>query len=70
MGEGREELTNDNSHLMRYYGAQFMVFNDTPTPLYIGDLKIDKTRTAVFTMLGRNRENPTLWWKGEIVKPW
>lgn len=70
LGEGREELTNDNSHLMRYYGAQFMVFNDTLTPLYIGDLKIDKTRTAVFTMLGRNRENPTLWWKGEIVKPW
>ena len=70
LGEGRAELTEDNSHLMRYYGAQFMVFNDTPTPLYIGDLKIDKTRTAVFTMLGRNRENPLLWWKGEIVKPW
>ena len=70
LGEGRAELTEDNSHLMRYYGAQFMVFNDTTTPLYIGDLKIDKTRTAVFTMLGRNRENPLLWWKGEIVKPW
>lgn len=70
LGEGRAELTEDNSHLMRYYGAQFMVFNYTPTPLYIGDLKIDKTRTAVFTMLGRNRENPLLWWKGEIVKPW
>ena len=70
LGEGRAELTEDNSHLMRYYGAQFMVFNDTPTSLFIGDVKIDKKGTAVFTMLGRNRENPTLWWKGELVGSW
>ena len=70
LGEGRAELTEDNSHLMRYYGAQFMVFNDTPTSLFIGGVKIDKKGTAVFTMLGRNRENPTLWWKGEIVGRW
>ena len=55
---------------MRYYGAQFMVFNDTPTSLSIGGVKIDKKGTAVFTMLGRNRENPTLWWKGDIVGSW
>lgn len=70
LGEGRAELTEDNSHLMRYYGAQFMVFNDTPTSLFIGGVKIDKKGTAVFTMLGRNRENPTLWWKGELVGSW
>ena len=70
LGEGRAELTEDNSHLMRYYGAQFMVFNDTPTSLFIGGVEIRENGTAVFTMLGRNRENPTLWWKGEIVKPW
>lgn len=70
LAEGRAELTEDNSHLMRYYGAQFMVFNDTPTSLFIGGVRIDTKGTAVFTMLGRNRENPTLWWKGEIVKPW
>ena len=70
LAEGKAELTNDNSHLMRYYGAQFMVFNDTPTSLFIGGVKIDKKGTAVFTMLGRNRENPTLWWKGELVGSW
>ena len=70
LAEGRAELTEDNSHLMRYYGAQFMVFNDTPTSLFIGGVKIDKKGTAVFTMLGRNRENPTLWWKGELVGSW
>ena len=70
LAEGREELAEDNSHLMRYYGAQFMVFNDTPTSLFIGGVRIDTKDTAVFTMLGRKRENPTLWWKGEIVKPW
>ena len=70
LAEGREELTNDNSHLMRYYGAQFMVFNDTPTSLFIGDLNIPIRETAVFTMLGCNRENPTLWWKGELVESW
>ena len=70
LAEGRAELAEDNSHLMRYYGAQFMVFNDTPTSLFIGGVEIRGKGTAVFTMLGRNRENPTLWWKGEIVKPW
>ena len=70
LGEGRAELTEDNSHLMRYYGAQFMVFNDTPTSLFIGGVKIFQKGTAVFTMLGRNRENPTLWWKGELVGSW
>lgn len=70
LAEGRAELTEDNSHLMRYYGAQFMVFNDTPTSLFIGGVKIDKKGTAVFTMLGHNRENPTLWWKGELVGSW
>ena len=70
LGEGRAELTEDNSHLMRYYGAQFMVFNDTPTSLFIGGMTIGTKDTAVFTMLGRKRENPLLWWKGEIVKPW
>ena len=70
LAEGRAELTEDNSHLMRYYGAQFMVFNDTPTSLFIGGVKIDKKGTAVFTMLGRKRDNPTLWWKGELVGSW
>lgn len=70
LGEGRAELTEDNSHLMRYYGAQFMVFNDTPTSLFIGGVEILGKGTAIFTMLGRNRENPTLWWKGEIVGRW
>ena len=70
LAEGHAELTEDNSHLMRYYGAQFMVFNDTPTSLFIGGVKIDKKGTAVFTMLGHNRENPTLWWKGELVGSW
>lgn len=70
LGEGRAELTKDNSHLMRYYGAQFMVFNDTPTSLFIGGVEIRGKGTAVFTMLGRNRENPTLWWKGELVGSW
>ena len=70
LAEGRAERTEDNSHLMRYYGAQFMVFNDTPTSLFIGGVEIRENGTAVFTMLGRNRENPTLWWKGELVGSW
>ena len=70
LGEGRAEHTEDNSHLMRYYGAQFMVFNDTPTSLFIGGVEILEKRTAVFTMLGRKRDNPTLWWKGELVGSW
>ena len=70
LAEGHAELSEDNSHLMRYYGAQFMVFNDTPTSLFIGGVKIDKKGTAVFTMLGHKSGDSLLWWKGEIVKPW
>ena len=70
LAEGKAELTNDNSHLMRYYGAQFMVFNDTPTSLFIGGVRIDTKYTAVFTMLGHKSGDSLLWWKGEIVKPW
>nr|DAM89882.1 MAG TPA: tail protein [Caudoviricetes sp.] len=70
LNDEKKGATPDNSQAMRYYGAQFMVFNDTPTPLYIGDLQIDKKRTAVFTMLGYNRKDPTLWWKGELVGSW
>ena len=68
--DDKKSATPDNSQVMRYYGAQFMVFNDTPTSLFIGGVKIGKKGTAVFTMLGRNRENPTLWWKGELVGSW
>lgn len=70
LNDGEESETPDNSQAMRYYGAQFMVFNDTPTSLFIGGVRIDTKGTAVFTMLGRNRENPTLWWKGELVGSW
>ena len=70
LAEGRAELTEDNSHLMRYYGAQFMVFNDTPTSLFIGGVEIRTKRTAVFTMLGHKKDDPTLWWKGELVGSW
>ena len=70
LNDGEESETPDNSQAMRYYGAQFMVFNDTPTSLFIGDLNIPIRETAVFTMLGCNSKNVTLWWKGEIVKRW
>ena len=70
LNDGEESETPDDSQAMRYYGAQFMVFNDTPTSLFIGGVKIHTKGTAVFTMLGRNRENPTLWWKGYIVERW
>ena len=74
LNDGAEGETPDNSQAMRYYGAQFMVFNDLePRPntlLTVGGLTIGSKQTAVFTMLGRNRENPTLWWKGEIVGSW
>lgn len=70
-GPGKEP---DNSEVMRYYGAQFMVFNDLePHPyarLTVGGLIIGNKQTAVFTMLGHSRENPTLWWKGELVGSW
>ena len=74
LNDGAEGETPDNSQAMRYYGAQFMVFNDLePRPntlLTVGGLTIGSKQTAIFTMLGRNRENPTLWWKGEIVERW
>ena len=70
LNNGKESETPDNSQAMRYYGAQFMVFNDTPTSLFIGGVEILEKRTAVFTMLGRKRNNPTLWWKGELVGSW
>ena len=74
LNDGKKGETLDNSQAMRYYGAQFMVFNDLePFPntlLTVGGLTIGSKQTAVFTMLGRNRENPTLWWKGEIVGSW
>ena len=70
LNDGKESETPDNSQAMRYYGAQFMVFNDTPTSLFIGGVEILEKRTAVFTMLGRKRDNPTLWWKGELVGSW
>ena len=70
LNDGKESKTPDNSQAMRYYGAQFMVFNDTATSLFVGGVEILEKDTAVFTMLGRNRENPTLWWKGELVGSW
>jgi len=70
LNDGKESETSDNSQAMRYYGAQFMVFNDTPTSLFIGGMEIHTKGTAVFTMLGRKRDNPTLWWKGELVGSW
>ena len=70
LNDGEESETPDNSQAMRYYGAQFMVFNDTQTSLFIGGVEILEKRAAVFTMLGRKRDNPTLWWKGELVGSW
>jgi hypothetical protein len=74
LNDGKEGTTPDNSQAMRYYGAQFMVFNDLePFPntlLTVGGLTIGSKQTAIFTMLGHSRENPTLWWKGEIVGSW
>ena len=74
LNDGKEGTTPDNSQAMRYYGAQFMVFNDLePFPdtlLTVGGLTIGSKQTAIFTMLGHSRENPTLWWKGELVGSW
>lgn len=74
LNDGAEGETPDNSQAMRYYGAQFMVFNDLePRPntlLTVGGLTIGSKQTAIFTMLGHSRENPTLWWKGELVGRW
>ena len=74
LNDGAEGETPDNSQAMRYYGAQFMVFNDLElrpnTLLTVGGLTIGSKQTAIFTMLGRKRDNPTLWWKGELVGSW
>ncbi len=74
LNDGEESATPDNSQAMRYYGAQFMVFNDLePFPntlLTVGGLTIGSKQTAIFTMLGHKKDDPTLWWKGEIVGSW
>ena len=74
LNDGAESATPDNSQAMRYYGAQFMVFNDLePSPntlLTVGGLTIGSKQTAIFTMLGHKKDDPTLWWKGEIVGSW
>ena len=74
LNDGAEGATLDNSQAMRYYGAQFMVFNDLePFPntlLTVGGLTIGSKQTAIFTMLGHRRYDPTLWWKGELVGSW
>ena len=72
--DGAPLTSRDNSFAMRYYGAQFMVFNDLEprpkTSLTVGGLTIRSKQTAIFTMLGHSRENVTLWWKGELVESW
>lgn len=74
LNDGKKSKTQDNSQAMRYYGAQFMVFNDLePRPttlLTVGGLTIGSKQAAVFTMLGHKKDDPTLWWKGEIVGSW
>ena len=74
LNDGKKGATLDNSQAMRYYGAQFMVFNDLePFPntlLTVGGLTIGSKQTAIFTMLGHKKDDPTLWWKGEIVGSW
>lgn len=74
LNDGKKSETLDNSQAMRYYGAQFMVFNDLePFPntlLTVGGLTIGSKQTAIFTMLGHKKDDPTLWWKGEIVGSW
>ena len=74
LNDGRGGATPDNSLAMRYYGAQFMVFNDLePFPntlLTVGGLTIGSKQTAIFTMLGHKKDDLTLWWKGELVGSW
>lgn len=74
LNDGKKGATPDNSQAMRYYGAQFMVFNDLePFPntlLTVGGLTIGSKQTAIFTMLGHKKDDPTLWWKGELVGSW
>ena len=74
LNDGKKGATLDNSQAMRYYGAQFMVFNDLePFPntlLTVGGLTIGSKQTAIFTMLGHKKDDLTLWWKGDIVGSW
>ncbi len=74
LNDGAESVTPDDSQAMRYYGAQFMVFNDLePRPttfLTVGGLTIGSKQTAIFTMKGRNHADPTLWWHGELLQRW
>ena len=74
LNDGKESETPDDSQAMRYYGAQFMVFNDLePRPttfLTVGGLTIGSKQTAIFTMKGRNYADPTLWWHGELLQRW
>ena len=74
LNDGAPLVTKDNSFAMRYYGAQFMVFNDLePRPdtyLYVGGLKIRSKQNAIFTMKGHSKADLNLWWKGELVESW
>lgn len=74
LNDGAPLVTKDNSFAMRYYGAQFMVFNDLePRPdtyLYVGGLKIRSKQTAIFTMKGHSKADLNLWWRGELVESW
>ena len=74
LNDGAESVTPDDSQAMRYYGAQFMVFNDLePRPttlLIVGGLTIGSKQTAIFTMKGRNHADPSLWWHGELLQRW
>ena len=74
LNDGAESVTPDDSQAMRYYGAQFMVFNDLePRPntlLTVGGLTIGSKQTAIFTMKGRNHADPSLWWHGELIQRW
>ena len=74
LNDGTESVTPDDSQAMRYYGAQFMVFNDLePRPttfLTVGGLTIGSKQTAIFTMKGRNHADPSLWWHGELLQRW
>ena len=74
LNDGKESSTPDDSQAMRYYGAQFMVFNDLePSPntlLTVGGLIIGNKQTAIFTMKGPNHADPGLWWHGELIRRW
>ena len=74
LNDGKKSVTPDDSQAMRYYGAQFMVFNDLePRPttlLTVGGLTIGSKQTAIFTMKGHNHADPNLWWHGELLQRW